>query len=176
MTAKDALSLQKYTSAAHPASQKAPLKPLKASTPLSMALAAMGAGAETLTVVDDLTERELGVIDRASMLEAAARFFPQLNESAELTITCPPGHYSASSIAHAVEDVDAHLLNLNVVEGTEPNSLTTVVIRVNHSRGESVARSLARYGYDTIELTGAPGMMNGDLMDRVEALIHYLEV
>lgn len=56
-----------------------------------------------------------------------------------------------------MEDADAHLLNLNVTAGTEPDSLTTVMLRVNHSRGESVARSLQRYGYETVEMTGDPG-------------------
>ena len=46
-----------------------------------------------------------------------------------------------------LEDADAHLLNLNVVAGTQPNS-PTVILRVNHSRGEFVGALAARYGYD----------------------------
>ncbi|WP_301390258.1 hypothetical protein [uncultured Muribaculum sp.] len=93
-----------------------------------------------------------------------------------MTITCRPSQYSASAIAHAVEDADAHLLNLNVTAGTAPDSPTTVQLRVNHSRGESVARSLQRYGYDTVEMGGTPGLVNSDLAERVNALLHYLEV
>ncbi len=95
---------------------------------------------------------------------------------AELTVVCPSGEYSASAIAHAVEDADAHLLNLNVVAGTQPNSPTSVILRVNHSRGDSVARSLARYGYDTVEMAGTPGLLNADMIERVNSLLHYLEV
>lgn len=136
----------------------------------------MAGGLETLPVVDDISERCIGVIDRASAIAAVSKLFPQLNEYTELTITCPPSQYSASAIAHAVEDADAHLLNLNVTAGTEPDSLATVTLRVNHSRGDSVARSLQRYGYDTIEMTGDPGMFHTEMTERVNALLHYLEI
>lgn len=136
----------------------------------------MASGEETITVVDDISEMPLGIIDRQSMLKAVATLFPQLNESTELTITCPPSQYSASAIAHAVEDADAHLLNLNVTAGTEPNSLTTVVLRVNHSRGESVAKSLSRYGYETIKIAVPNGITSVEMVDRVRELVHYLNV
>jgi hypothetical protein len=141
-----------------------------------MALERMASGMDSVPVVDDFTEQCIGHIDRASMLETLARLFPQLNEFTELTVTCPPRHYSASEIARAVEDADAHLLNLNVMAGTEPDSPTTVMLRVNHSRGESVAHSLARYGYDTVEIAGDPGLLNTDMMDRINELLHYLQV
>ena len=149
---------------------------IKASAPLSMALERMASGMERVPVIDDLSEKCIGFIDRSSMLDTLARLFPQLNEFTELTITCPPRHYSASEIARAVEDADAHLLNLNVMAGTEPDSTTTVLLRVNHSRGESVAHSLARYGYETIQIAGDPGLRNDDMMDRINELLHYLEV
>ncbi len=151
-------------------------KAVKASAPLSLVLERMASGAETVPVVDDDTEERLGIIDRMSMLGALSSLFPQLNEYSELTVTCPPSMYSASAIAHAVEDADAHLLNMNVIGGTEPDSPTTILIRVNHSRGESVARSLARYGYDTLSIAGTPGIFNADMVERVNALLHYLEV
>ena len=102
--------------------------------------------------------------------------FPPMPDSSRLLVGCRSEDYSASLIARAVEDCNAHLLNLNVVAGTMPNSPTTVHLRVNHSRGESVARSLARYGYDTVEMAGTPGYLNADMIERVNALLHYLEV
>lgn len=151
-------------------------RPVKASTPMSLVLERMVSGDKTVPVVDDITERYIGAIDRDSALAAVSSLFPQLDEYTELTVTCKPSQYSASAIAHAVEDADAHLLNLNVTAGTEPDSHTTVMLRVNHSRGESVARSLQRYGYETVEMTGDPGMFYTDMTERVNALLHYLEI
>lgn len=153
------------------------VRPVSASAPVSLLMERMAAGETVVAVVDDASpDTYLGAADREGILRLAASLFPQLDEYTELTVICPSGEYSASAIAHAVEDADAHLLNLNVVAGTEPNSPTTVMLRVNHSRGESVARSLARYGYDTLEMSGTPGLLNADMMERVNSLLHYLEV
>lgn len=117
-----------------------------------------------------------GSVDPNDAASALARLFPPLDEFTELTITCRAGQYSASAIAHAVEDADAHLLNLNVVGGTYANSDTTIVIRVNHSRGDSVARSLLRYGYETIDMKGTSGMPDSEMVDKIKELLHYIEV
>lgn len=175
MTAKDAIAPQIPARTGHNQLPDAAAT-VTASTPLTQALERMAAGSELLSLTDEVTGETLGVITPESMLKAVSGLFPQLNESSELTITCPPSHYSASAIAHAVEDADAHLLNLNVIAGTEPDSLATVVLRVNHSRGESVARSLARYGYKTLEIAGQPGVPVTEIADRVKALLHYLEI
>ncbi|MCM1503764.1 MAG: CBS domain-containing protein [Muribaculum sp.] len=149
---------------------------VNASYPVTSLLDSMVADERRLMPVVDDDEMYAGAVDADSMLVAVSRMFPRLVESTELTVTCPAGDYSASAIAHAVEDADAHLLNLNVVEGTEPNSRTTVLLRVNHSRGESVARSLARYGYDTVEMSGTSGMENAEMASRINEFLHYLEV
>ena len=152
-------------------------RPVEASSPVSLLMERMAAGEKTVAVVEDGSpDLYIGAVDTDSILRIASSLFPQLDDYTELTIVCPSGEYSASAIAHAVEDADAHLLNLNVVAGTMPNSPTTVHLRVNHSRGESVARSLARYGYDTVEMAGTPGYLNADMIERVNALLHYLEV
>ena len=177
MTAKDAIFPQNTRLTSPQEDKKAfrgQKKPIIASAPLTMALERMASGEEVVTVIDDVTEAPIGVI--AAMIKAIAGLFPQLDESAELTITCPPSQYSASAIAHAVEDADAHLLNLNVTAGTEPDSLTTVMLRVNHSRGESVAKSLARYGYDTIEIATPSGLPASEMMERAREFMRYLEI
>lgn len=128
-------------------------------------------------VADDDAGRTCGVISRRSLLAACSNLFPQLQESTELTVTCPAGHYSASAIAHAVEDADAHLLNLNVTHGTLPNSETTVELRVNHSRGIMVARSLSRYGYETVAMHSSDsGAADVTTAQRANALLHLLEI
>lgn len=179
MTAKDAIFTQN-TQLNSPQDDKKAFrgqkKTVNASAPLTMVLERMASGEDVVTVIDDVTEAPIGVIDKDAMIKAVAGLFPQLDESAELTITCPPSQYSASAIAHAVEDADAHLLNLNVTAGTEPDSLTTVMLRVNHSRGESVAKSLARYGYETIEIATPGGMPASEMMERAREFMRYLDI
>lgn len=132
-----------------------------------------------VAVRDDRPDGDIiGYADTNSMLALYARLFPQLQESTELTVLIPASQYSASAIAHAVEDADAHLLNLNVVAGTTPDSPTTAEIRVNHSRGESVARSLQRYGYEVTQMamSGEIDSISDTTASRARALLHYLDI
>ncbi len=101
------------------------------------------------------------------------RLFPPQPDSSELTIKCRRVDYSASAIARAVEDCDAHLLNLNVTSltGEEAGDLF-VDLRINHRNALSVARSLERYGYEVIDIAGlAP-----DIADSVQERINLLRI
>lgn len=94
-------------------------------------------------------------------------------------MSCPRADYSASAIARAVEDCDAHLLNLNVTDtmaqGRFSNDIT-VELRVNHRNAMSVARSLERYGFHVLAVENA-GDADGDtLRDRYNELIRILEI
>lgn len=62
-----------------------------------------------------------------------------------------PEDYSASRIAGAVEDCNAHLLNLNVTRLLTDRGQLIVDLRINHSDSSNVARSLERYGYEVID-------------------------
>lgn len=105
-----------------------------------------------------------------------SRFFPPVDEACELAVLCRPGQFCASEIARAVEDCDAHLLNLNVMADRTADGDNVVALRVSRANGAPVARSLERYGYEVA------GMRNGNTADadvvreRVNELIHYLEV
>jgi len=96
----------------------------------------------------------------------------------ELTVSCPRTHYSASAIARAVEDCDAHLLNLNVTADSHAAGNVVVELRFNHRSAGPVARSLERYGYEVVR-TGCSGESDASdamMRERVEQLLHYLEV
>ncbi len=104
--------------------------------------------------------------------------YPSHEGSTHLLIGCRRGDYSASRIAHAVEDCDAHLLNLNVM-GDEDGAYDMLVdLRVNRLSGEAVARSLERYGFDVIGFSGGESPEDDDstLRRRVEELMRYLNV
>ncbi len=79
------------------------------------------------------------------------RLFPPVPDSCELTIECGRYDFSASAIARAVEDADAHLLNLNVTTmAAALQDKVRVDLRVSHRNAGRVARSLERYGFDVV--------------------------
>lgn len=118
-----------------------------------------------------------------------AYFFPAVGESSRLLVGCRREDYSASRIARAVEDCDAHLLNLNVTNmgdvAHDPDSdeacdfAWPVVfdIRVTHRNATGIARSLERYGYSVLSTSNDTGD-EGDSTsrERIDNLMRYLEI
>lgn len=85
-----------------------------------------------------------------SPIHSEKHIFPPVEDSCEITMACYRADYSASRIARAVEDCDAHLLNLNITSQPLDGGEITVLLRVGHRNPDSVARSLERYGYSVV--------------------------
>ena len=103
---------------------------------------------------------------------------PENPETGRLTVACAPADYSASIIARAVEDVDAHLLNLNVTADSDAARVVTD-LRVSHRNVGAVARSLMRYGYEILSADAPlapPGPASPAATDPYAALIRYLDI
>lgn len=95
-----------------------------------------------------------------------------------MALAVPAGDYSASAIARAVEDCDAHLLNLNVSSERTPQGQTVVYIRVDRRNVESVSRSVERFGYTVIRTWGGGSERDGEdsARERVNQLLRILEI
>lgn len=93
-----------------------------------------------------------------------------------IVVACHTSDYSASRIARAVEDCDAHLLNLNVTsEARGDGSWLTVELRVSVRNAAPVARSLERYGYSVVSYSGSETDGADDtLRRRVNELLRYM--
>lgn len=105
------------------------------------------------------------------------RRFPGNDEASELTIECGRSDYSASAIARAVEDCNAHLINLNVTSAPGSTAGKVVVdLRVSHRNSAAVVRSLERYGF---MVTSVPDDENDPILSKAREhaneLLHYLE-
>ena len=115
-------------------------------------------------------------------------FFPYVAESSRLLVGCRREDYSASRIARAVEDCNAHLLNLNVTEiGTDnPFSAEDEIsegkfpvifdIRVSHRNAASIGRSLERYGYTVLCEKSSDNSDDATTRQRIDQLFRYLEI
>ena len=124
-----------------------------------------------LTQIDTL-EEDLGI----DMAQKMARLFPVVEDSCRLTMICHKSDYAASIVARAVEDCDAHVLNLNVSGETTPTGQMVVELRVGVNNGESVARSLARYGYEVVQIVHENAVDEDTMRRRVDELMHYIEL
>ncbi len=110
----------------------------------------------------------LGVIDRDSMLEGIGRMIAARDDCSVITVECAPGDYSASRIAHAVEDTDAHLVDLWSVPAN--GGKVRVTLRVRRDDPSVTVHSLERYGYDVVSAYG------NDYGDSEAAALRLLEL
>ncbi len=113
---------------------------------------------------------------QVNMGEILARLFPFVDDSCQLTMVCRREDYSASLVARAVEDCDAHLLNLNVTGDITDAGEMIVELRVGINNGESVARSLARYGYEVVNIKKETSIDDNTMQQRIGELLHYIEL
>lgn len=106
------------------------------------------------------------------------RLFPDNPESGTLTVACTRSQYCASAIARAIEDIDAHLLNLNLTGQLTDAGQLIVELRISHRNTGAAARSLARYGFTV--LGADPQSDSGDdspeASNPLAALQHYLDI
>lgn len=110
----------------------------------------------------------IGVIDRDSMLEGLGRMIAARDDCSVITVECLPEEYSASQLAHAVEDSDAHLVDLFTVPGREGRLIVT--LRVRHRDPSAAVRSLERYDFNVVEARGS-GSDNMNLELSAERLL-----
>ncbi|MBD5189809.1 MAG: hypothetical protein HDS95_05970 [Bacteroidales bacterium] len=95
----------------------------------------------------------VGVIDQTSLLEGLGRMIPARDDSSIVTLECAPADYSASRISHAVEDSDAHIVDL--WSAPAENGKIRVTLRVRRSDPTPTVHNLERYGYDVIDTSSS---------------------
>lgn len=116
----------------------------------------------------------IGTIDYQSMLKGLSDMIVYRDECSVLNVSCRLNDYSASAIARAVEDVDAHLLDL--ITTPSEDEYINVALRVSHSDPSAVEKSLLRYGFEVTD-SFSKHSVNGDIAaERLAQLAVFLNV
>lgn len=102
--------------------------------------------------------------------------FPPLDDAIELSIECESTHFSASRIARAIEDCDAHLLNMNVTSLQSNTGAITVLLRVAMRNPDAAINSLERYGYRVSAVHTPYFNPDDSLTERINDLLTRLNV
>lgn len=97
-------------------------------------------------------DRCIGVMTESSLLESLNRIIVPRDDSSLIIIETPHSAYSASHLAHAVEDADTHLVDLWSSPAEDGN--VRVTLRVRSDDPSPVVMSLQRYGYLVTFATG----------------------
>lgn len=105
----------------------------------------LDSGSHTITVADG--GNMLGTLDAGALLEGLARQVAPRDDCSTVSIQCAPSDYSASSIAHAVEDSGSHLVDL-WSRALPDSGMLEVTMRLRCSDPSSACHNLERYGYN----------------------------
>lgn len=110
--------------------------------------------------------------------------YPPRDDSSRLLVGCRRLDYSASRISTAVEDCNAHVVNLNVTDfgaGFDDDATAdylVVDLRVTHRSPTAVSRSLERYGYNVLMATSSgdeDDYQTDSLRSRINELLRYID-
>lgn len=104
---------------------------------------------------------------------------PPRPDASLITVACAPDEFQASAIARAVEDSNAHLLNLNVTAHTLSDGRITVDLRTSLPHTAATERSLMRYGYEVIDARSADpsdSMLDDTRQLRVAEMLRILDL
>lgn len=168
MTARDALSLTKKSVA-----DKESALTVNAGMHLLEVLPKLfESPSRELLVCDE--EREVGVIDSDSMLEALSRQISPRYDSSVIEVDCQPSDFSASLFARAVEDTDAHLVDMLTTPGEEGS--LHVTLRVRCEDPTAAVHSLERYGYEVSGVHGHENVEQTAALERLLALQTLINV
>lgn len=167
MKAKDVISLTQWKRGGLPS------RCVGADTPLLEVLPMLlDTPDRRLTVQDG--KNVLGIIDESSMLTGLGLLLSARDDSSEIVVECAPHEYSASLLTRAVEDADAHVVDL--ISHPDRDGRIRITLRVRHSDPTAAVRSLERYGFDVVEFSG-PKYASAVVSDeRLSALQLYLNV
>lgn len=108
----------------------------------------------------------IGIVDESSLLGGLNGMIVPRDDSSVIVVETSPYAYSASQIAHAVEDADVHLVDLFTSPGA--GDIIRVTLRVRTTDPSAVVSSLERYGFEVAE---ASGNENRDVETAVERLL-----
>lgn len=111
-----------------------------------------------------------GVVTESSLLEGLGRLIPPRFDSSVLTLRCTPAEFSASRIAHAVEDAGANILDF--FSTPAPDGMLEITLRVHSADPSSAIHHLERYGFEVADAAGSRFVDAETAADR----LHQLQV
>lgn len=104
-----------------------------------------------------------------------SHLFPEAGDSSQLKVHCKRTDYSASHLSRAIEDAEAHVLNLNITDEVPFEGGLTVEVRISHRNPSAAARSLERYGY-AVGQTSCPDITTELTRRRINEFMAHLDV
>lgn len=96
-------------------------------------------------------------------------------ENSLIILQVPVIDYTLTEIARLIESNNAHVLKLTVIP-TENNSDLLISIKLDISDLTNILRSFERFNYEVVYYFMKEGEINETQKDRLQELLHYLDM
>lgn len=113
---------------------------------------------------------------KKSGTECLSHLMPYRPDASTFTIVCRRDDYSAARIAYAIEDCNAHVLNLNVTDTELEGDRIAVSVRVDRTDISSIVRSLQRYDFAVEADVYTADTVTDTERQRVAELLRYIDM
>lgn len=174
MTAHDILLLSN-SDGSFPA-QCEPVTHICAEDSVFALLPQIGESASACVDVVDGSDKIFGRVNAESILRALSMMLRVTPETSWVELRIPAIDYSASLLARAVEDVDAHLLDIITTPEIDNADILHVSILVSHTDPTAVVHSLERLGIETLSSMSTSSVDYQTARERLSQLQLYLNI
>lgn len=123
-----------------------------------------------------VTEAEgqyVGLVKRYDIFDQFARMFSTQEPGAILALEIDPRDYSMGKLVHIIEQTDAKVRSVASEPPVAAGGPTRVTVKLDTTDATRVRHMLEHHGYDIV---ASFGENDGDLLERVQEFMRYLEV
>lgn len=101
----------------------------------------------SLVVTDN--GKAIGRINADAMVNGLANTIIGRDDCSIIIVECTPENFSASKIAHAIEDADAHLFDM--ISTPTDSGMVRITLRIGHIDPSAAIRSIERYEMTVVD-------------------------
>ena len=127
-----------------------------------------------LPIISESSEYR-GVLTRDTLIDALAELCCAEASGSLFILEVKPQDYSLTDIARIIESNNAHILNLLSHIDAETGRLH-LIIKIDLEDASPVIRSFERFNYTVIDYFMEKGMVEDLLQQRMEELLHYMNI
>ncbi len=130
-----------------------------------------------LSLLPVISDRDIyeGVVTRERLVDVCADFCQADAPGSTIILEVSPTDYSVTDIARIIESNNAHILSLQT-HPEDTNGQLLITLKIDAEDASAVIRSFERFNYTVVWHFMGNGMVDDIFQQRMNELIHYMNI
>ncbi len=130
-----------------------------------------------LSLLPVISDRDIyeGVVTRERLVDVCADFCQADAPGSTIILEVSPTDYSVTDIARIIESNNAHILSLQT-HPEDTNGQLLITLKIDAEDASAVIRSFERFNYTVVWHFMENGMVDDIFQQRMNELIHYMNI